>query len=1115
MKKFISGVLMACMMFGMTVPGYAEEDSAKVVFGSPSQYSNIDWVWISSNEKIEKMGGRDALHLSPQGDWYCRLAISDEWLYAPKGTAVEVDVEYYDKEESHFAIVYDSINGREDGGAESETVKMTGTGEWKKYTFYFDDMRAINSVEGYDMRIGVYSDTAGTSAGDIYIGSVEVRKVFPREPVRVNVTSPYYGNIFGGAEEKKFDVSFENLIDDKLDTTVTYNIVDEAGQIIKEGVINRTPDMVAETVQLDFSDITKYGLYEFNITTTVDFELNGEKKQAVSEKCIEFSVINKSDINERNQNQNVCTHGARGLWPAEPTLDIAAWAGFGGVRDEIMWENIETSKGQYAMPEAQQNFIDGLRERNLKMLYIAAGANPLYGLSWKQWFLQLPNTEEAINGYANYCGWFAEEYADVLQGIEIWNEPNTEAGDWSMLGGERYADVQIAAYNAIKKVNPNIPVVGFGATGDYIEYAEQAYQKESFKYADALASHPYNWDGNAFIPEDYVARFDKTKEFDEKYGSTTPYWFTEFGQTTAQGSGKPFEGTERIQMQTAIKHYVVVTGENLAEKTYWYDLISDNVGTDDTEANFGLVKSAKEKENPFAAKPAYVALAGLNKFLGNAEFVGSIKKEKEYYAYRFRKNGEDIAVLWANDGKEQSIGLNLGTNEVEVYDKYTNSDGKISGTDGVFSLGIGTDPIYIKGNFANFAWAEPIVSQSVMLANVMPNDTFNVELTDAYARNLRVSTGEVLGVETNVENVNEGSKTVSFKTEDELPATLFPKVEAYDGDKRVYVSFTELRIVEPISMDMKISQIEESNPDQMQVEVTVENNSYTEAITGTCQIVDIDGEEYLSKEVPFGNLKPGDAVTLFLNLGTMTKRRNMDITVRAALDYGYEQDYTEQVDFTSAEYTAAKPVIDGKINNGEWTGVWLTADQKSRIKEIRQWGGKEDLSFDCNLMWDEENLYIAVNATDDIFCQNETASGSWAGDSFQFAIEDKLHNGNYTLAGGGVDKNFTEFCAALVNGEPTLYRFSSQHQACENGIVENAEIAIKRDGMRTVYEMAVPWTEMFGAGYQFDSNKIFGYSMLVNDNDGNGRRGWIEYNDGVGSIKDGQLFGKMSLLKNE
>ena len=90
-------------------------------------------------------------------------------------------------------------------------------------------MRAINSVEGYDIRIGVYSDAAGTSAGDIYIGSVEVRKVFPREPVRVNVTSPYYGNIFGGAEEKKFDVSFENLVDDNLDTTVTYNIVDEAG----------------------------------------------------------------------------------------------------------------------------------------------------------------------------------------------------------------------------------------------------------------------------------------------------------------------------------------------------------------------------------------------------------------------------------------------------------------------------------------------------------------------------------------------------------------------------------------------------------------------------------------------------------------------------------------------------------------------------------------------------------------------------------------------------------------------------------------------------------------------------------------------------------------------
>lgn len=39
------------------------------------------------------------------------------------------------------------------------------------------------------------------------------------------------------------------------------------------------------------------------------------------------------------------------------------------------------------------------------------------------------------------------------------------------------------------------------------------------------------------------------------------------------------------------------------------------------------------------------------------------------------------------------------------------------------------------------------------------------------------------------------------------------------------------------------------------------------------------------------------------------------------------------------------------------------------------------------------------------------------------------------------------------------------------------------------------------------------FSLLLNDNDGSGRRGWLEYNSGIGASKDSNLFGDLFLEK--
>ena len=70
-----------------------------------------------------------------------------------------------------------------------------------------------------------------------------------------------------------------------------------------------------------------------------------------------------------------------------------------------------------------------------------------------------------------------------------------------------------------------------------------------------------------------------------------------------------------------------------------------------------------------------------------------------------------------------------------------------------------------------------------------------------------------------------------------------------------------------------------------------------------------------------------------------------------------------------------------------------------------------------------------------------------------------------------------------------------------------------REGNKTVYEFKIPWTNLLMEGQQPKLGDKLGFSFLVNDNDGNGRRGWIEYASGIGESKNSALFTYLKLIK--
>jgi len=860
-----------------------------------------------------------------------------------------------------------------------------------------------------------------------------------------------------------------------------------------------------EPVIFDVNDVTKFGVYTINLhfKNTVHDE-NGE---TVIEHTspVKFSVINKCDFNERNPRQNVNAHPFKN--GAENELEIASYAGFGAIRSGDQWTMTENEKGKYSVPWQTQNLIDLVKENkyNVKRHNALGLLNVLYRTpEFMNTYHKGPKTDEAVEAYGKMAAWIVD-YNDA-ETFEMWNEYNlhneeADAAEW-------YAKMLKSAYTKIKEVSPETVVIGMCTSQCELEFMRDVLEFGAWEYMDAVSFHPYDWSGGSYNLDRLETYCNNVNALFEEFGGAKPIWLTEVGQSTADC----FCYTPEIdQGAIGLKIYSFGVAKNLFETIFWYDLHDDGVTTTMQEDGFGLVEYVNEGEGlSETAKPGFVVMSGMNKLMYDADPVDYVKTEDGLFACNFKKaNGENIAVVWAADGKEQNIDISLGTDEVEILDMYTNSMGKMSDENGVYTMAATSYPIYLKGNFSQFVPQKSNKGIDTLSIKATPNDGYVINVAGIEGENLSVKYEGCDKI--SVSDIKDGS--FSLLTNADVEDKYIMTVKIYDGDKLCYIGQPTMKITEPIEVYMYSSQISDNDPNHWQICANVTNASNTASVNGECRIVEINDKKVDRNPIQFENLLPKSNLTLYLNLDEMVKKRNVRIKIRVTLDYGFEKEITQDLDFTSATYAKAKPVLDGEMKSGEWQGTWLTADSIDRVPNIDGWKGRDDVSIDCNLMWDEEKFYLGAIVRDNIHFNSETPYTIWKGDSIQFGIENSIFRNTLSFDETGASLEYTEIGIALSDGKPSCYRWSSQKNVQPVGEVKNFEACVKRyDDGKTVYEFAIPWTELFEDDYVLDKNTVFGYSMLVNDNDGAGRRGWIEYNTGIGSQKDSTMFGRMKLI---
>ncbi len=202
------------------------------------------------------------------------------------------------------------------------------------------------------------------------------------------------------------------------------------------------------------------------------------------------------------------------------------------------------------------------------------------------------------------------------------------------------------------------------------------------------------------------------------------------------------------------------------------------------------------------------------------------------------------------------------------------------------------------------------------------------------------------------------------------------------------------------------------------------------------------------------------------------------------------------------EYQAVRATgitVDGNLD--DWKKANFIDILKSGTVKIWMYVEKDkDLSGKFALCWDDENLYLGACLVDNVLTPSASAETMFHADSIQLALHQET-------TGTG----WFELCLGSVkNSPPQTYCFIAPTGDHPTGLLKDVRLIVNRKDDITTYEAAIPWKVLAPIN---PKTQPFSLSLLVNDNDGSGRKGWIEWGGGIGDEKAVSKFRPCRFVK--
>jgi hypothetical protein len=363
----------------------------------------------------------------------------------------------------------------------------------------------------------------------------------------------------------------------------------------------------------------------------------------------------------------------------QQALALAQEAGLGTLRlGALSWQEVEpirTDPPTYqwaAMAELETQLVDAT-QAGLEVILVV---------------MFTPDWAQAVAGHS--CGAIqADAHASFAQFLsaavarygappyhvrfwELWNEPDVDPslvpadsvfGCWGnhndeTYGGTEYGAMLAHAYPAIKQADPQAQVVLGGLLLDAPNTLPSTFlngvlQVGGGEHFDMLAFHAYtsyspqvyDWDnlpGTKWIDQGGVVRgkADFLRDTLRRYGYDKPLILNEAGLAW-WSSEKPTREYRQAQADYLVQLYTRGLALELLNVS-WYSW--EGPGW----RQMGLLN------RDLSLRPAYHALAFASQELAGAEYVGPVQ-DPAIEGYHFRRDKDQLQVLWSNDGQEHEV----------------------------------------------------------------------------------------------------------------------------------------------------------------------------------------------------------------------------------------------------------------------------------------------------------------------------------------------------------------------------------------------------------------------------------------------------------------------------
>ncbi|WP_186320237.1 glycosyl hydrolase family 28-related protein [Paenibacillus sp. Y412MC10] len=299
----------------------------------------------------------------------------------------------------------------------------------------------------------------------------------------------------------------------------------------------------------------------------------------------------------------------------------------------------------------------------------------------------------------------------------------------------------------------------------------------------------------------------------------------------------------------------------------------------------------------------------------------------------------------------------------------------------------------------------------------------------------------------------------------------------------------------PVTLKLEKAPFDPSHPENTGTVLSITNAAGDGTLKGQIEWVSPGMYEKALKPIRFDNLKKGETRSVAIPYLSADS-----LKFRVALDNGerYETSVKLSQSFASrSETTDHTPTIE-------------VSGPEHYYSVGGSWGGADDLGLTSKVTWDEAHLYVNVDVKDNVHSQTFTGGDIWQGDSLQVGID-------LAKEDGAASRQVNELGFALnEDGSVQKWRWRAP-DGITPGPLESVQAVVTRDETAKVthYELTLPFEALHGAGYDFRADKPIGLALLVNENDGDGRSGFMEFNGGIGTSKDAGLFGNLYLLQDD